>query len=70
MVPVFGPSVWNANVAVVQATETLLERLAQREADRDNAVYVDPDLIADASAPAVAVDLEFQQALESSVINL
>jgi hypothetical protein len=41
----YGPSVWTSNVAVVQTTETQLERLYDLQNDRDNGIYVDADLV-------------------------
>ena len=66
----FGPSVWTGNVALVQTTQSSLDRDYQLQVDRDTGVRVDPDLVREPSLPTVAVDLDFQQALETSVANL
>jgi hypothetical protein len=67
----FGPSVWNGNVALVESTQVLLERLYQRQVDRDNGVLDElPPSGADDERPLVAVDLDFQQALVRGAANL
>jgi hypothetical protein len=66
----YGPSVWNANVALVQATQAQLNRIYQVQSDRDNGLYVDLDLLRESALATSAVDLDFQQALEASVANL
>ncbi|HEX8969036.1 MAG TPA: hypothetical protein VF937_14215, partial [Chloroflexota bacterium] len=70
LIPGYGPSVWNANVAMVEATESQLARLYQAQADRDNGVYVDLALNPDPNESTLAVDFDFQQALDSSAVNL
>jgi hypothetical protein len=67
----YGASAWNGNVALVESTESQLQRLYQMQADRDNGVYVDrPIQVADPSAPTTAVDLDFLQALNNGAANL
>jgi hypothetical protein len=66
----YGPSVWNSNVALVQTTETQLERLSQLQNDSDQSVYVDADLAHDTWYPTFGVDLDFQQVLNNSTVNL
>jgi len=67
----FGPSVWNGNVAIVQSSNSLLQRLYQAQVDRDNAVLEDTPEATDYARPAVTVDLDFRQALQDAgVVNL
>jgi hypothetical protein len=67
----YGHSVWNANVALVQTTQSELDRMFRLQNDRDNGVLVDPDsLLQGPRLPEYAVDLDFQQALQTSVFNL
>jgi hypothetical protein len=59
----FGPSVWTANVALVQSTESRLDRIGTNAGMYD---HVGPGL-----QPVVdTVDLDFQQALINGVVNL
>jgi hypothetical protein len=66
----YGPSVWNRNVALVQTTQSELDRLFQWQNECDTAVAVDPTLVSEPSAPSNAVDFDFQHALDNSVVNL
>jgi hypothetical protein len=66
----FGTSTWARNVALVQSTETQLDRMYQVQVDRDNGIATDQVMFDDPSAPMIAVDLDFLQALQSSVANL
>jgi hypothetical protein len=66
----YGPSVWNANVAMVQTSQTQLERLSQVQDDRDNGVYVEAELVHDTWFPPFAVDLDFQQALNNGTVDV
>ena len=66
----YGQSYWNGNVALVQSSQTQLERMFQAQADRDNGVYGASELAEDPSAPTFAVDLDFEQALQNGVVNL
>jgi hypothetical protein len=66
----YGKSVWSGNVAMVQATQAKLDRVYQLQADRDNGIYVDPDLVQEPTFPDLVVDLDFQQALQSGAVNL
>jgi hypothetical protein len=67
----FGPSVWQGNVAMVESTESVLERLYQLQVDRDNGVLDGPPTsAADDERPLIAVDLDFQQALVGGAANL
>jgi hypothetical protein len=59
----FGPSLWNGNVALVQARESDLNRLYQQTIDRANGLDVDTSQGGEDIAPMHAVDFEFQQAL-------
>jgi hypothetical protein len=66
----FGPSVWNANVAMVETTKTHLKHLSQMQADCDSGAYVEADLLHDAWFPTFDVDVDFQQALNNSAVDL
>jgi hypothetical protein len=66
----FGMSTWSGNVALVQTTETQLERAYQAQADRDNGIVGDTVVADDPSAPSTAVDLDFLQALQNGAVNL
>jgi hypothetical protein len=67
----YGPGAWNGNVALVQSTETQLQRAYQAQADRDNGVYVDPQtVVQDPQVPSIAVDPDFLQALSNGAANL
>jgi hypothetical protein len=67
----YGPSIWNGNIALVQTSQTQLERMYRAQTDRDNGVYVDPDrVLGDPNLPTLAVDLDFQQALQNGAVNL
>jgi hypothetical protein len=66
----YGNSTWNSNVALVQTTEAQLDRMFQAQADRDNGVSVNPAVADDPGLPNLAVDLDFQQALQSGAVNL
>jgi hypothetical protein len=61
----YGPSLWKGNVALVQTTETELDRLFQVQNDRDNCVDTDLRLGQQPGPPRGAVDVDFQQALIS-----
>jgi len=66
----YGPSLWNGNVALVETTQAQLERAYQAQADRDNGIYVDQSVVEDPGTPDIAVDLDFQQALQNGAVNL
>jgi hypothetical protein len=66
----YGPSVWRGNVAMVESTQSTLARVAELEADQDTSFFEDPSADADARAPDIQVDLDFQQALNNSDVNL
>jgi hypothetical protein len=57
-------------IALVESSESNLARAAQLQADRDNGIYHDPSAAPDPRAPDIGVDLDFQQALRTSVVNL
>jgi hypothetical protein len=59
----YGPSTWRGNVAMVEGTEPDLAMVAQPQADQDEDPSTRPD-------PQSPVDPDFQQALNSSDINL
>jgi hypothetical protein len=70
LIPGYGQSLWSGNVALVQTTQSQIERVFQMQLDRDNGVYVNTDLVQDPSTPEFAVDIDFQQALERGAVNL
>ena len=66
----YGPSTWSGNVALVQTTPTQLQQAYRAQTDRDNGVYDEADRVqGDPNRPAMAVDLDFQQALQNGAVN-
>jgi hypothetical protein len=63
----FGQSVWRGNVALVETTQSRLDRMNRWQADCDNGMYIDPDLQGEVSRPEVTVDPDFLQALGTSI---
>jgi len=57
-------------VALVQTTQSELNRTYQSQQDRDNGLYVERTAVGEAGAPLLAVDLDFQQALDNGAVNL
>jgi hypothetical protein len=70
MVSGFGMSTWSGNVALVESTESQLAAMYQAQVDRDNGVISDQVMVDDPSAPNIAVDLDFLQALQGGAANL
>jgi hypothetical protein len=66
----YGPSLWNANVALVQTTQPTLDRLFQWHTDRANGLDGEQSLVAEPGPPSDAVDFDFQRALVNRVVNL
>jgi hypothetical protein len=66
----YGTSVWRGNVALVQTTQSELNRAYQSQQDRDNGQYVESTPAGEPGAPLLAVDLDFQQALDNGAVNL
>jgi hypothetical protein len=66
----YGPSTWNGTVALVQTTQAKLDRAFQLQNDRDNCVGKTVDASLEPAASNVAVDMDFQQALSSGLVNL
>jgi hypothetical protein len=66
----FGESVWKGNVALVQTNQTDLDRVYRWLNDRASGMPLNQNSGADPSQPSVAVDLDFLQALNASVVNL
>jgi len=66
----FGESSWSGNVALVETTESQLDRMYQAQMDRDNGILGNEVVLDDPAAPNIAVDLDFLQALQSSAANL
>jgi len=58
------------NQALVQATQSELDRHFRLQKDRDNCVDVDPSLLRELSPASTAVDLDFHPALDRSDVNL
>jgi hypothetical protein len=65
----YGESVWRGNVAMVQTTQAELDRAFQLQNERDNGLYVQPDVVREPGLPSFAVDLDFLQALDDGAIN-
>jgi hypothetical protein len=70
IVPGYGPSVWSGNIALIESSESNLAQVVQLQADQDNGVYHDPSATPDPRTPDITVDLDFQQALRTGVVNL
>jgi hypothetical protein len=66
----YGPSVWNGNVALVEASGSQLRQLQQTQLDRDNNDSIETDSSQAPGQMGVVVDLDFQQALQRSTVNL
>jgi hypothetical protein len=67
----YGPSTWMGNVALVETTGSQLDRLYKAQLDRDTGLSVDPQLTQDPIDAGVAVDIDFQEALQrGAVVNL
>jgi hypothetical protein len=66
----YGRSAWFSNVGLVQSTESQLAQIAQLQANEENGIYDNPEAASALRAPDIAVDLDFQQALRNSVVNL
>jgi hypothetical protein len=62
----FGTSVWNGNVALVETTQAQLDNLYQAELERD----MDIGVVNEPPPVDVAVDMDFQQALNAGAVNL
>ena len=67
----YGPSVWKANIALVQSTQSQLDRLYGHEVNGDMRSSVARSAaVLDAEFPNTAVDLDFVHALNSGAANL
>ncbi|HLZ27052.1 MAG TPA: hypothetical protein VKV73_07005 [Chloroflexota bacterium] len=66
LVPGYGESLWRGNVALVQTTQSELDRLYRLQ----QGGMLDLAAIHEPSPPDYVVDLDFQQALEHSAVNL
>jgi len=66
----FGQSIWRGNVALVQSTQSELQRLAEAQSNRENAIYVEEVAAPAPTLPTFAVDVDFQQALDFGAANL
>jgi hypothetical protein len=69
MVAGFGHSFWHGNVALLQTTQSELDRISGLQDDCDNGAVVATHVLRDTSPPS-AVDYDFQQALGSSAFLL
>ena len=67
MVLGYGPSLWRGNVALVQSTDAQLMRVSEA---RGTGMPGDKVFVDDPSLPNIAVDLDFQEALQSGAVNL
>lgn len=65
----YGPSVWSGNAALVQTTQSELNREYRAQIERDSDLYEDP-AIQDLTPTNLAVDLDFLRALQSGAVNL
>ena len=70
LVPGYGRSVLSGNVVMVQTTLRELERASRIETDRNNRLHFDQSILPNTSAPTIAVDLDFQEALQSTTANV
>jgi hypothetical protein len=70
LVASYGPSAWKGNVALVESTEPILARAAQLQSAQKNGMFEDPSASPDFPQPDIPVDLDFQQALNNSEVNL
>jgi hypothetical protein len=66
----YGLSAWRGNVALVETSQTDLNRVFQAQADRDNGVYRDPDVVQAADSVDRTVGSDFLQALDIGAANL
>jgi hypothetical protein len=66
----YGTSVWRGNVALVQTTQSELNREYQVQEARGNGVYVESSLVGSPGPARFAVDFDFLQALENGAVNL
>jgi hypothetical protein len=66
----YGRSVWNGNVAMVQTTQTDIERADQAQLDCDNNPGGAPMPSANAERLEFSVDDDFLQTLQHGTVNL
>jgi hypothetical protein len=66
----YGLSAWRGNVALVETSQTDLNRMFQAQADRDNGVYRDPDGLLASDSVDRTVGSDFLQALDIGAANL
>jgi hypothetical protein len=67
MVPGYGPSLWSGNVGLVQSSAEQLMRVYEA---RGTGMPGDRVVLEDPTLPNIAVDLDFQQALQGSAVNI
>ncbi len=72
LVPGYGPGLWNDNVALVESTQTQLDRLYGHAVNREMRTSVGAASmpLPNADFPNTTVDAEFLQALIGSAVNL
>jgi hypothetical protein len=70
LVPGFGRSAWRGNVALVQTTQSELDRMHRLQNDCDPGLLVVDTNVLRESSPPSAVDYDFQQALASSAVSV
>jgi hypothetical protein len=66
----YGPSLWDGSVALVQTTQSELARAYQSQVDRDAAQHLDVHNADAGHSTAPPVDADFQEVLQSSLVNL
>jgi hypothetical protein len=62
--------VWNGNVALVETSGSQLRQLQQAQLDRDNNDSMETDVSQTPGQMRMVVDLDFQQALQRTTVNL
>jgi hypothetical protein len=70
LITTYGRSVWNGNVAMVQTTQTDIERAYQAQIDCNRGLGVMPTASANAALPEFSVDVDFLQAVQRGTVNL
>jgi hypothetical protein len=72
LVPGYGPSTWQANVALVQSTQQELQRQYAAQVDRDVLAFTDTNATVEPNSAPVqyAVDLDFLGVPREGLVNL
>ena len=66
----YGPSVWNGSIALVETTASEMAQAYQSQVDMDTLQRTDIDVIAARERKGPPVDADFQEVLQSSLVNL